>query len=88
MECENGSLYDWDCKVGDQVLLKKMVSSANQKVGMKVILGLSHTFFQQSNLTGYNCCSLCAISLSYTTLMLKYTSDKLLVHYTTVKTLL
>ncbi len=45
-ERENCSRRDWDFKVGDQVLLKKMVSSAKVKVGMKVILGLSHQFIQ------------------------------------------
>jgi hypothetical protein len=29
-----------------KVFLEKMVSFANQKVGMKVILGLSHQFIQ------------------------------------------
>jgi hypothetical protein len=33
--------------------LGKMVSSTNQKVGMKVILGLSHQFIQMGQL-GFN----------------------------------
>ncbi len=33
--------------------LEKMVSSANQKVGMNVILGLSHQFIQMGQL-GFN----------------------------------
>jgi hypothetical protein len=45
--------HDWDYKIGDQVLLKKMVSSANQKFGMNVILGLSHQFIQMGK-SGFN----------------------------------
>jgi hypothetical protein len=39
---ENRSRRDWDYKVGDKYFLEKMVSSANQRVCMNVILGLSH----------------------------------------------
>ena len=52
-EQENCSRCDWDYKVGDQVLLEKMVSSANQRVGMNVILGLSHQFIRMGQ-SGFN----------------------------------
>ncbi len=45
-ECENCSHCDWDYKVGEKYFLEKMVSSANQRVSMNVILGLSHQFIQ------------------------------------------
>ena len=44
--CENRSGRDWDYRVGEKVLLRKMGSSANQRVGMNVILGLSQQFIQ------------------------------------------
>ena len=50
---ENCSGRDWDYKVGDKVLLKKMVHSTNQRVSMKVILGLLHQFIQMGQ-SGYN----------------------------------
>ena len=52
-ERENRSCCDWDYKIGDQVLLRKMVSSAKVKVGMKGILGLSQQFIQMG-LSGFN----------------------------------
>jgi hypothetical protein len=47
---ENCSCGDWDYTLVKKYFLEKMVSSANQKVGMKVILGLSHQFIQMTKL--------------------------------------
>ncbi len=38
---ENKTRIDWEYQPGNKVLLRKMVSSANQKAGMKVMLGQS-----------------------------------------------
>ncbi len=38
---KNSSCRDWDLKISDQYFFGKMVYSVNQKVSMKVILGLS-----------------------------------------------
>ena len=51
--CEIRSRHDWDYKVGDKVLLRKDGILRNQKVGMKVILGLSHQFIQMGQ-SGFN----------------------------------
>ena len=40
-------------KLVTMYILEKMVSSANQRVGMKVILGLSHQFIQMGQ-SGFN----------------------------------
>ena len=52
-ERENRSHRVWDHKIGDKVLLTKDGSSTKVKVGMKVILGLSHQFIQMG-LSGFN----------------------------------
>ena len=50
---ENRSRRDWDYQVGDKYFFEKMVLSAKQRVGMKVILGLSHQFIQMGQ-SGFN----------------------------------
>ncbi len=51
--CENCSCRDWDYQVGDKVLLQKDGILANQRVGMNVILGISHQFIQMGQ-SGFN----------------------------------
>ena len=52
-ESENRSHHDWTTKLVIKYFLEKMVSSANQKVGVTVILGLSHQFIQMGQ-SGFN----------------------------------
>ena len=52
-ERENRSRHDWDYKVGDKVLLRKDGILRNQRVGMNVILGLSHQFIKMGQ-SGFN----------------------------------
>jgi hypothetical protein len=52
-EWENCSQWDWDYKVGDQVLLRKMLSFAKVKDSMKVIIEPSHQVIQMG-LSGLN----------------------------------
>ena len=50
---ENCSRRDGTTKLVIKYFLEKMVSSANQRVGMNVILGLSQQFIQMGQL-GFN----------------------------------
>ena len=43
---ENHSCHDLDYMIGNQIFLETMVSSTNQKVGMRMILGISQQFTQ------------------------------------------
>jgi hypothetical protein len=52
-EHEKKTCKDWDYKVSDKVCYGTMASSANQKVVMNVILGLSNLFIQMAQL-GFN----------------------------------
>lgn len=46
ISCKHRMQVDWDHKVGDKVLLWRTESSANQKVGINLIIGLSSQFIQ------------------------------------------
>ena len=50
---ENKTFVEWDYKIGDKVGVKNMEFSANQKVCMVVILGLSQQFIHMEQL-GFN----------------------------------
>jgi hypothetical protein len=51
--CENNIQVKWDYKIGEKMLVKKMVFSANQKACMTVILGLSQQFIRMEK-SGFN----------------------------------
>ena len=52
-ECEIAHVMIGTTKLVIKYFLEKMVSSANQRVGMNVILGLSHQFIQMKQ-SGFN----------------------------------